>query len=100
MFPKHFRSRLTEGKKKKMCKIFKENGLNIAVECNSAITNFLDVTFDLKSATYYLYRKQNNEISYIHKQLKAKLYMISYIHKQLKAKLYMHAQYEKCDSKT
>ena len=48
--------------KNKMCKIFKENGLNITVECNLAITDFLDVTFDLKSRTYYPYRKQNNEI--------------------------------------
>ena len=49
-----------------MCKIFKENGLNITVECNLAITDFLDITFDLKSGTYYPYRKQNNEILYIH----------------------------------
>ena len=54
--------------RKKMCKIFKENGLNITVECNLAITNFLDITFDLKSGTYYPYRKQNNEILYIQKQ--------------------------------
>ena len=51
-----------------MCKIFKENGLNITVECNLVITDFFDVTFDLKSGTYYPYRKQNNEILYIHKQ--------------------------------
>ena len=54
--------------KKKMCKIFKENRLNITVECNLTITDFLDVTFDLKSGTYYPYRKQNNEILYIYKQ--------------------------------
>ena len=45
-----------------MCKIFKENGLNITVECNLAITDFLNVTFNLKSGTYYPYRKQNNII--------------------------------------
>ena len=54
--------------KNKMCKIFKENGLNITVECNLDITDFLDVTFDLKSGTYCPYSKQNNEILYIHKQ--------------------------------
>ena len=54
--------------KKKMCKMLKENGLNITVECNLTITEFLDVTFDLKSGTFYPYRKQNNEILYIHKQ--------------------------------
>ena len=51
-----------------MCKILKKNGLNITLECNLVITDFLDVTFDLKSGTYYPYRKQNNEILYIHKQ--------------------------------
>ena len=58
----------SDKKERKKCKIFKENSLNIAAECNLAITNFLDVTFDLKSGTYYPYRKQNNEILYIHKQ--------------------------------
>ena len=38
--------------KKKMCKIFKEGRLNITVACNSAITDFFDVTFDFKSSTY------------------------------------------------
>ena len=57
-----------EETKKKMCKIFKENFLNITIECNLAITNFLDVTFDLKSGTFYLYRKENNDTLYIHKQ--------------------------------
>ena len=36
------------------------------VECNLAISDFLDVTFDLKSGTYYHYTKQNNKI--LHKQ--------------------------------
>ena len=54
--------------KKKMCKIFKKNGLNITVECNLAITDLLHLIFYLKSGTYYPYRKQKNEILYIHKQ--------------------------------
>ena len=54
--------------KKKMCKIFKENRFNITVSCNLAITHVLDVTFNLKSGTYYPYRKQNNELLYIHKK--------------------------------
>ena len=51
-----------------MCKIIKQNALNITVECNLAIIDFLDITFDLKSGTYYSYRKHNNEILHIHKQ--------------------------------
>ena len=31
------------------------------------LTNFSDVTFDLKYATYYPYRKPNNELLYINK---------------------------------
>ena len=54
--------------KNKICKIFKENRLNITVECNLTISDFLDVTFDLKSGTCYPSRKQNCEILYIYKQ--------------------------------
>ena len=46
--------------KRKMCNKFKENGLNITVECNLAITDILNSTFNLKSGTYYPYRKQQN----------------------------------------
>ena len=40
--------------KKKLFKIFKSNGLRTTVECNLIVTDFLDVTFDLKPGTYYL----------------------------------------------
>ena len=39
--------------KKKLLKIFKNNELSITAECNLNVTDFLDVTFDLKSATGY-----------------------------------------------
>ena len=58
----------SEKRKKKMCKIFKKNRLNITVECNLAITDFLEVTSDLKSVTYYPYRNKNNKLLYIYKQ--------------------------------
>ena len=53
--------------KKNLFKIFKNNGLGITEECNLIFTDILDVTFDLKSATYYPYRKPNNELLYINK---------------------------------
>ena len=53
--------------KKKLFKIFKSNGLSITVGCNLIVTDFLDVTFDLKFATYCPYRKPNNELLYINK---------------------------------
>ena len=45
--------------KKKICKTFKDNGLNITIETNLHITEYLDVTFNLKTGEYYPYRKQN-----------------------------------------
>ena len=38
--------------KRKRCKIFKDHGLNITVECNLRITDFLDITFDLRTRKY------------------------------------------------
>ena len=53
--------------KRKLFKFFKSNELSITIECNLIVTDFLDVTFDLKSATYYPHSKPNNELLYIDK---------------------------------
>ena len=53
--------------KKKLFKTFKNNGLSITVECDLIVTSFLNMTFDLKSATLYQYRKSNNELRYMNK---------------------------------
>ena len=58
----------SEKVKKKLCKIFKESGLSIIVQCNLQITYFLDVTLDLRTDKYYPYRKNNNQLLYINKQ--------------------------------
>ena len=47
----------SEKVKKKLCKIFKQSGLSITVECNLQITDFLDVKFDLRTDKYYPYTK-------------------------------------------
>ena len=52
--------------KKKICKIFENFRLKITIENNLQITDFLDVTFDLKNGKYYTYRKLNGERLYIH----------------------------------
>ena len=57
----------SEKTKKKLWKIFKKHGLNITVESNLQMTDFLGVTFDLRTRTSHPYRKVNNEL-YIHKQ--------------------------------
>ena len=53
--------------KKKICKIFKDNSLNVTTETNLHITEYLDVTFNLKTGKYHPYRKRNNSLQYIHK---------------------------------
>ena len=56
-----------ERTRKEITKIFKELNLNITIECNKKVVNFLDVTLDLNSGKYYPYKKPNEEIEYIHK---------------------------------
>ena len=52
---------------KKIFKIFKSNRFSIALECNLTVTNLLNVTFKIKSATYYSYRKPSNKLLHINK---------------------------------
>ena len=42
---------------KKNVKTFKDYGLNITIEANLHIVNYLDVTSDLRKGTYLPYRK-------------------------------------------
>jgi len=51
--------------KKKIIKIFKDNGLAITTECNLTVTDFLDVTLDLRNNKYYPFRKPNSDPLYI-----------------------------------
>ena len=52
--------------KKRLQKVFKDNGLNVIIECNMKIVNYLDVTFNLNDGTYRPYQKPDNIIQYIH----------------------------------
>ena len=38
--------------KKQLQKVFKNNGLDVIIECNMKIVNYLDVTFNLNVGTY------------------------------------------------
>ena len=46
--------------KKNVAKIFKDYGLNIRIEANLHIVNYLDVTFDLQKGTYLPCRQLDN----------------------------------------
>ena len=48
--------------------MFKDNHLNITIQCNLKIVNYLDDTFNLSNATHRPFCKPNNEIAYIHKE--------------------------------
>ncbi|GFR78813.1 inositol hexakisphosphate and diphosphoinositol-pentakisphosphate kinase 2 [Elysia marginata] len=56
----------TENIKKQMCAIFKDNGLNITIQANQKIVDFLDVTFNLHTGLHKPYKKPNHRITYIH----------------------------------
>ena len=52
--------------KKKLQKLFKEKDLDIIIQCNLKITNYLDITLNLNYGSYRPYRKPNEETNYIH----------------------------------
>ena len=45
--------------------MFKENQLDIVIQCNMKTVNYLDVTLNLENCTCRPYQKENNEIKYI-----------------------------------
>ena len=57
-----------ERTKKHICELFKKYGLNITIESNLLVTEFLDVSLDLKRNKYYPYKKPNSNPEYIHTQ--------------------------------
>ena len=57
----------SEQVKKNILKIFKDHELDIIIQCNMKVVNYLDVTFNLSEGTYKPYTKPNIVIKYIHK---------------------------------
>jgi hypothetical protein len=53
--------------KKKLCRTFKENGLNIRAEANLKTVNFLDINLNLETSIYRPYMKPNETPTYVHK---------------------------------
>ena len=56
----------TEKIKKNIQKIFKENKLDILIQCNMKRINYLGVSLNLNNSNYKPYHKPDNEILYIH----------------------------------
>ena len=56
---------VADKRRKEIIREFKKVGLNITIQVNLNIVNFLDVTFDLHSGTYKPYHKPNETPMYI-----------------------------------
>ena len=52
--------------KKTFQKMFKNKGLDIIINCNMKIVNYLDVTLNLNDGSYRPYKKPNDETNYIY----------------------------------
>ena len=52
--------------KKDFQKIFKDKGLDIVIECNKKVVNYLDATFNLNTGTFKPFHKPDTETNYIH----------------------------------
>ena len=50
---------------KHFCKLFKDHDLELTIQCNRKVVNFLDVTLNLENSTYRPYLKDNNKIIYV-----------------------------------
>ena len=76
--------------KPKLTKIFNELDLKITIECNQKIVDFFNVTLDLRNGKYFVYRKENNEINYIHSKSNHPINVIGLTSNSFKARLANH----------
>ncbi|GFS08782.1 hypothetical protein ElyMa_003021700 [Elysia marginata] len=54
--------------KRKICAIFRDNGLNITIQANQKIVDFLGSTFNLYTGLSKPYKNPNDRITYIHRE--------------------------------
>ena len=54
--------------RKKIIKVFRKRGLNITIQINLKVVDFLDVSLNLSTESFYPYRKPNDRPMYIHRQ--------------------------------
>ena len=81
--------------KKDIQKLFQDNYLNITIQCNLKIVNYLDVTFNLSNATYRPFCKPNSEIEYIHKESNHPPSFLRQIPLSIESRLSKHSSNEK-----
>ena len=59
--------RQAEAKKKEVAAILKSTGIDITIQGNLKVIDFLDLTLDLNTGTYKTFNKPNNTPLYVHK---------------------------------
>ena len=84
----------SERVKKKLQGIFKDHGLEITIECNKKIVDYLDVTFNLNDGSYRPYQKPDNVIQYIHVQSNHPPNIIKQIPKTIEKRISDHSSSE------
>ena len=57
-----------EAIKKEMCKIFKHKNLQITIEANRKVLDFLDITLDLRTPIYQPFKKHDSGLTNIYKR--------------------------------
>ena len=72
-----------ERKRKAIIKLYKECGLNITIQTNLKVVNFLDVEMNLDTGTYRPYRKPDNKLAYINRKSKHPPTMIKEVPKAI-----------------
>ena len=91
---KNFSGQKSERAKKILQSIFKEHGLEIVIECNKKVVDFLDVTLNLNDGTYKPYTKPDNTLQYINVQSNHPPNIIEQLPKTIEKRLSQHSSNE------
>ena len=81
--------------KKKLQRIFKDRELDITIECNKKIVDYLDVTFNLNDGSYKPYQKPDSVIQYINVQSNHPANIIKQILKTIEKRISDHSSSER-----
>ena len=77
--------------KKHLQSKFREYGLEIVIECNKIIVDFLDITLNLNDGTFKPYLKPDNKLQYINTQSNHPSNVIKQIPKTIEQRLSNHS---------
>ena len=62
---KEYKQKKTDRMKKDIIKTFQSISFSIEIDTNLKYLDFLDVTFNLQTSSYYTYKKPNDSLMYI-----------------------------------